>query len=343
MIFSCLCLCNFCCAAKANDYSKAEAVVEIGSGRVLCEFNSTEKLPMASTTKIITAITVIDNFDLNEVVKIPKECVGVEGSSIYLREGEEYTAKDLLYGLMLRSGNDAAEALAVHFCGDIDAFVKKMNETAKKYGAMNTNLTNPHGLHDENHYSTAKDLALISANAMKNEIFKEIVSTKTHVAKELSSNTQRTWTNKNKMLFRYDGAEGVKTGYTVKAGRCLVSCAKRDGMEVVSVVLNSPQMFERSAALLNYAFDNFNLIKIIDSSRFNVVVFDKDKSKAYLTTKPSDFVYPVAKHEKISCVSDVKSFYDSELSLNQKVGEIKIYCSKQLIFSQNIYTLKERM
>ena len=135
----------------AYSVSKAEAVMEVVSGRMLYSFNAEEKLPMASTTKIITAITVLDNFDINKAIEIPSECVGVEGSSIYLKQGEKYTVSDLLYGLMLRSGNDAAETLAVTLAGSVSGFVKLMNETAKKVGAVNTSLVNPHGLNAENH------------------------------------------------------------------------------------------------------------------------------------------------------------------------------------------------
>lgn len=328
-------------SARAYTESRAEAVMETGSGRMLYEKNSDEKLPMASTTKIVTAISVIENFDINKTVKVPPECVGTEGSSIYLKAGEEYTVKDLLYGLMLRSGNDAAETLAVALCGSVNDFVSVMNETAKKIGAKNSNFVNPHGLHNENHYTTAKDLAVITSYAMKNETFKAIVSSKKHVATEMISGEKKVWTNKNKMLFNFDGADGVKTGYTVKAGRCLVSSATRNGEEIVSIVLNSPEMFERSAELLENAFSEFRIVKIFDPERFDKVIFDKNKNKAYKLSVPNAFYYPVGKNEKITCETDFDSFGEKDLSPGEKVGEIKIYCSKQLIFSQNIYTLKD--
>lgn len=327
--------------AEAYTISKAETVMEVSSGRILFESDADEKLPMASTTKIVTAITVIDNFDVEKEVLVPEQCVGAEGSSIYLKEGEKYKIKDLLYGLMLRSGNDAAETLAVTLCGSIENFVKLMNETAIKTGATNSHFTNPHGLPDNEHYTTARDLATISCYAMKNSLFKKIVSAKKHVATELTSGEKRVWINKNKMLFNFEGADGVKTGYTVKAGRCLVSSAIRDGMEVVCVVLNSPQMFERSSELLENAFSEYRLIKVIDPDRFDNVIFDKNKTVAYNLSKPSEFYYPVGENEKLICAADLDSFAEEELRPNEKVGEIKIYCSKQLIFSQNIYTLNK--
>ena len=174
---------------------------------------------------------------------------------------------------------------------------------------------------------------------MKNDIFRKIVSEKTYTATELTCGEKRIWKNKNKMLFNFEGANGIKTGYTVKAGRCLVSSAIRNGMELVAVVLDSPQMFERSSELLENAYSEFNLVKIIDPERFDKVIFDKNKKNVYELSKPETFIYPVGKNEKIVCNVNFDSFAEESVGINEKVGEIKIYCSKQLIFSQNIYTL----
>ena len=245
-------LCIFTKKSNVNAYtiSKSEIVIDIDSGRVLSEFNSDKILPMASTTKIVTCITAIENFDLKGVVTIKKECCNIEGSSIYLKEGEKYTLKSLLFGLMLRSGNDAAESIA-DYCGGRDKFISLMNDYALKCGATNTKFINPHGLHEENHYTTAQDLAKITVKAMKNPQFLEIVSTKSVEIEELTSNTKRTFINKNKILRLYNGGTGVKTGFTKKAGRCLVSSAEKNDMRLVCVVLNSPQMFERSMELMD--------------------------------------------------------------------------------------------
>ncbi len=325
--------------ARAYSLSKGEVVMEVLSGRILYEKDADQKLPMASTTKIVTAITVIENCNVEDEITIPKSCVGVEGSSIYLKAGERYKIIDLLYGLMLRSGNDAAESLAVCVGGSIEGFIKSMNETAKRAGAVNSNFKNPHGLPDNEHYTTASDLAKISCYAMKNDIFQKIVSAKIYTATELISGEKKVWKNKNKMLFNFEGANGIKTGYTVKAGRCLVSSAIRNGMELVAVVLDSPQMFERSSELLQNAYSEYNLVKIIDPDRFDKVIFDKSKKTAYELLKPEEFYYPVGNNEKIVCDVNFDSFGEKSFEINEKVGEIKIYCSKQLIFSQNIYTL----
>ena len=323
---------------NANSYSRSEIVMEKLSGRILHETNAYEKLPIASTTKIITAITVIENFDVNKTVVIPYECVGIEGSSIYLRENEEYTVLDLLYGLMLRSGNDCAETLATTLTKNKSEFIKLMNETAKKCGAINSNFTNPHGLHDENHYSTAYDLAKITCFALQNQTFKQIVSTKRHTATELSSQTKKVWVNKNKLLNDFLGATGVKTGFTKKAGRCLVSSAEKNGMEIISVVLDCPMMFERSEELLNSSFNNYKLVKIIDKDKFNYTLPDENGNYHQLKIT-SSFYYPLKNDEKLNAKLNLPKRLSNKVKSGEIVGKIEIYGLKQLIFSQNIYTL----
>lgn len=176
------------------------------------------RLPMASTTKILTAIIILEDCDLNEIISVPKQAELAGGSSVYLREGDQISVRDLLYGLMLRSGNDCAVSLAIRHSGDLKAFAQAMNERAVRIGAEHSHFCNPHGMPDENHYTTARDLAIISAYAMNNETFREIVSCQYYEAKS--------WKNKNKMLFDYDGAIGIKTGFTTRAGRCLVTAAQ---------------------------------------------------------------------------------------------------------------------
>ena len=212
---------------KAHQQS-AEIVMELNTNRVVYSNNANAKKFMASTTKILTAITIIENCNLNDVVSIKKESVGIEGSSIYLKKDEKLTVRELLYGLMLRSGNDCAHALAIHCSNSINNFASLMNHTARKIGATSSNFVNPHGLHDDNHYTTAYDLALISCYAMKNDIFREIVSTKSIRISGATKDTPRLLINKNKMLKEFSGSTGIKTGYTKKAGRCLVSSCKRN-------------------------------------------------------------------------------------------------------------------
>ncbi len=235
--------------------SRGAVVIEQSSKRVLYDEGLNEKCYPASTTKVLTALCVLEKLPLDKIITVPKEAEGVEGSSIYLQAGQKISVRDLLYGLMLRSGNDAAVTLAVATSGNIPNFADLMNETAKKCGAVGSNFVNPHGLHDEMHYTTAYDLALICAKAYENEEFCKIVSTSK--AKITVDDEVRYIGNKNKLLHLYDGANGVKTGFTKKSGRCLVSGAKRDGMQVIGVVLNHSDMWNDTIRMLNFAFDNY--------------------------------------------------------------------------------------
>ena len=312
-------------------------VIEKTSGRILYSENENEIMPMASTTKIATAITFIDNFNASKIIEVPKDFKGVEGSSVYLKSGEKYSAEDLLYGLMLRSGNDCAEVLASAFCKR-EEFILLMNKTAKKCNAMNTNFINPHGLHEGNHYTTAIDLSNITKYALGNELFRKIVSTKKHVAIELNSNEKRIWTNKNKMLTNFEGATGVKTGYTIKAGRCLVSSAKRNDMELICVALNVYDMFERSSTILNGCFNEYKMVKILAKERFSFKIPDKELNYHSVFIE-RDFIYPLSQSDELQIDVQLPKFINKPIKNKEKVGEIRIYTLKQLIFSQNIYTL----
>ena len=304
--------------AKAATESAGECVIEISSRRFLSERNADKRLPMASTTKILTALVVLEEDDLDEVVTVPKQAEGTEGSSVYLKAGEQISVRDLLYGLMLRSGNDCAVTLAIHHSGSIENFARAMNKKSASLGAVNSHFVNPHGLPNEKHYTTARDLALISAAAMQNDTFREIVSTKFY--------EPHGWQNKNKMLWNFEGALGVKTGFTVRAGRCLVSAAERDGMTVVSVVLNSPQMFERSAELLENAFQDYSMVSLCSAS------------KTYEGCRILyDFCYPLKADEieKIR-IESVLNDAPSEIA-----GTMKIYLENRLLFSQNLFIMNE--
>ncbi|MBR1867265.1 MAG: D-alanyl-D-alanine carboxypeptidase [Clostridia bacterium] len=325
--------------AEAFEASLSEIVMEKESERILYERNAREKLPMASTTKIITALTVIENYNIEQEITVPSKCVGVEGSSVYLKKGDVFTVEDLLYGLMLRSGNDCAETLAVCLAGSIEKFVEKMNETALSCGARDTNLKNPHGLPDDEHYTTAYDLCKISCKAMRNSVFKKIVSTKRHIATERTTGNKIVWINKNKLLTTLEGASGVKTGYTVKAGRCLVSSAERNGMEVVCVALKSGQMFERSEELIDNAFAEYSYQKIFDAEKFDYKLFDDQLSRFVTLKAERDFFYPIKNSDDIKIELDLPERLDFAGIKNGEIGEVKIYCQKQLIFSEKIYTL----
>ncbi len=305
---------------SAAPASGAECVLEVSSRRFLHEKNARDCLPMASTTKIMTAILILDDCDLSEEIEIPKEAEGIEGSSVYLKAGERYTVEDLLYGLMLRSGNDCAVALALHHSGSIGEFTRRMNEKAASLGAEDTFFVNPHGLPAKGHHTTARDLALIAAYAMENPTFEKIVSTKYYV--------RHNWKNKNKMLWNFEGACGVKTGFTVHAGRCLVTSAERDGMMLVSVVLNSPQMYERTAELLENAFRVYRM----------ETVFDCSKPVEGLMARRS-FCYPLSEEERGKIAVRVQKREPLPARKGDFAGTMQILLENSLIFSQNLYIM----
>ena len=228
--------------------AKSAIVLDGQTGRILYDKNADAKGLIASTTKIMTALIVCEQCNVLDRMRIPKEAVGIEGSSMYLQEGEVLTIQNLLYGLMLHSGNDAAIALAIYCGGTVEGFVSLMNDKAHRLGLTNTHFENPHGLDSPGHYSTAKDLALLTAYAMQNPIFQQTVSTKN------VSVGNRTLRNHNKLLWSVEGAEGVKTGYTRAAGRILVSSTKRNGRRLVAVTIDAPNDWQDHQMLVETAF-----------------------------------------------------------------------------------------
>ena len=236
--------------------AKAAVLIDAASGHVLFAQNADERLPMASTTKIMTAILALENCALDEKVTAGKNAYGVEGTSIYLSEGETLSMEHMLYGLMLRSGNDAAVAIAEHVAGSVDAFVEMMNEKARELDA-DAVFANPHGLPAENHAASALGMARIMRYAMTIPEFRTITATTRKVIPWVGNEYSRVLENKNRLLTTYEGATGGKTGYTSKAGRCLVFSAERDGLSLIGVVLNCPTWFDTAEAMLDYGFENF--------------------------------------------------------------------------------------
>ena len=329
---------------SATSSATSAYVFDADTGRVFYEKNADTKRAMASTTKIATAITVIENVaDLDAIVKVDKRAVGIEGTSIYLRAGEELSVRDLLYGLMLRSGNDAAVALAIYTAGSVDEFATLMNKTAELAGAENTHFANPHGLDDPDHYTTAKDLARITAYALKNPDFAQIVSTK-NIKIPSSEEGVRFLANKNRLLSSLEGCIGVKTGYTSKAGRCLVSAVERDGLRVVCVVLNCGPMFEESAEMLNEVCEKYKSFEILAPYQYirdipiengdvsSIQVYSKEGLRLTLTDK---------EHADIHITYDLPEILSAPVKSNEVVGEVQVYYGKHLIFSEKVYTINE--
>lgn len=235
----------------------AYAVLDADTGTLLAQSNADTRLPMASTTKIMTGLLAAEEEDPERIIEVPASCAGVEGSSMYLQAGEQLPLRDVLYGLLLCSGNDAAECIAA-VCGGRDAFVQRMNERAAQLGLVNTHFDNPSGLDGETHYTTAAELAKLAAAALQNETFATVVATK-----EYTSGTHFMH-NHNRLLSQYDGCIGVKTGFTRTAGRCLVSAAHRDGRTVVAVTLHDPDDWKDHAALLDAAFSTLERQTVVN-------------------------------------------------------------------------------
>ena len=338
-------LCALCCALavcglfnvpqahayRATTTAKGAVLMEAGSRRVLFSRNPDAKMPMASCTKIMTALVAIESGELDKTVEVRPEACGVEGSSVYLRPKEKLTLKELLYGLMLQSGNDCAVAIAYELAGGVENFADMMNNRAKELGANNTNFVTPNGLHDDNHYTTAYDLGLIACQALSNQAFREIVGTKSVKISNEGFDYQRVITNKNKLLGRLDGADGVKTGYTKKAGRCFVGSATRDGMSLVCVVLNCAPMFEESAELIEYGFENYALKRILPKNKMLGLKTDGKSNLVY--TCAEGFSYPLRKDgsedNKISVLTDTENGkleikFDNELIFSSTIGIINI-------------------
>lgn len=333
--------------AYAYDFTgsaQSMIVLERNSGRVLKQKNADKRLPMASTTKIATAITVIENTDdLERVVEVPTEAQGVEGSSIYLKAGEKIRIIDLLYGLMLQSGNDCAVALAIVTKGSVEDFAFLMNETAKKVGATNTNFVNPHGLHDDNHYTTARDLAKITAHAMSNEIFAKIVSTKKYIAPWDGKDHGRVILNKNKILSTYDGGDGVKTGYTKKAGRCLVASSTKEDMSVIAVVLNCAPMFEDCRKLMDQAYDEYDMVEInslIDENESVSVEKGKKETVRVGVNKLEQYPLTNAEKEKLRYEINCNKILKAPISECEEIGKIEFFIENELLFVKKLYTIE---
>ena len=273
---------------EVDTSARSAILIDRQTGGVLLSGNAREPLPMASTTKVMTALLALEYGRLEETVTVGRNAYGVPGTSIYLSLGEKISLRDLLYGLMLASGNDAAVAIAEHIGGDVETFCRMMNERAAEIGCSDTVFINPNGLPASGHHTTAHDLALIAREAMSYELFREIVSTQRASIPWEGRSYSRILNNKNKLLSSYEGATGIKTGYTKAAGRCLVFGAKRNGLELIGVVLNCGNWFEEAARLMDLAFDQYEgftalekgetvrLLPVIDGQQETVCIRAED-------------------------------------------------------------------
>ena len=278
---------NLIVYATPNITAPHAVLMDYTTGEILLEHNAHQAAYPASTTKVMTALLVLENADLDDVVTI-KEDLYIDGSSMYLLKGESFTVKELLQGLLIRSANDAAEVLAVHISGSIEEFVDLMNKRAKELGALNTHFNNPHGLPDDNHITTAYDLAVIAKHAMSFDLFRDIVATErldfpptefTPESRYYRNTNRFLWGtgSANQILYnnaytniKYDIIDGIKTGYTGVAGQCLITSAVKDDQRLISVVLGAEgsNIYLDSRSLIDYGYDNYQLVEIIGKNKF---------------------------------------------------------------------------
>ena len=312
-------------------YAESYIVIDSDSGRILGARNPNLKMPIASTTKIMTTILAIENIkNIEKKIEVPAACTGIEGSSIYLKPKQMVSLKDLLYGTMLRSGNDAAMTLATYAGRNTDdGFISMMNKKATELGALNSNFVNPHGLHDDEHYSTAYDLALISRHAMKNDIFKTISSAEKYKADSLNS----FFFNKNKVVHQYEYGNGIKIGYTKAAGRCLVASAQKDNTEIIVVVLNDNNWFQDSYKIFDWVFENYKSYQIVETGQF--AGRTKGGSPVFIS---ESFSYLLTDEEKDKIRFETNITIPYILNNDDKAicGTYSIYLGEELIHSGSL-------
>lgn len=316
-------------AQKVTTSAQSAILIDQESGRVLYEKNAHTQMRIASITKIMTAILAIESGKLGEKVTISSNAFGTEGSSLYLKQGEKVVLEDLVYGLMLQSGNDAAVAIAEHVGGSLESFVFMMNEKAKEIGMSKTVFSNPHGLDDhEEHYSTSYDMALLTKYAMKDEKYRQIAGTKSYRSKQEAEDWDRIFKNKNKLLTQlYKYSTGGKTGYTKRAKRTLVSTATKDDLNLIAVTLNAPSDWNDHMAMFNWGFETFQLHSIVEEGILGEINHDFYKDKVSATYS---FQYPLT-NEELDQLEKKITLYEPptgnewERSIPDPVGKISIF------------------
>ncbi len=335
-------LCSIECFSFSDISAKSYVVMEQSTNSVIFSKNMDVRMKPASTTKILTAICAIENARLTDLVTVSKNSAYQEGSSMYLKEGDKITLENLVYGLMLNSGNDAAVAIAEHIGGSVEKFSNIMNNKAKDIGAKNSNFENPNGLDSDNHYVTAYDLALITSYCLNNEKFSEIVSTKSKVIKG-TDGLNKYLSNHNKMLHLYPDCIGVKTGFTKKSGRTLVTSAKKEGIKIIVVTLNAPNDWSDHKKLLDRGFASVKKEKIIDNTKVVDEVKVKDGILENVPVKCEEEFYGIKlanNNDEYDVVYKYNKLKAPVLNM-QKAGEAYVFKNGKEIFKTNLITTKE--
>ena len=312
-------------APAPSDVSAESALLmELDSGDVLYQKNADAQLPMASTTKIMTALVAIEKMPLDTLIEVSPLAVGVEGSSVYLYAGECLTLEELLYAMLLESANDAAAAIAIAVGGSIEGFSDLMNQKAAKLGLTDTHFTNPHGLDNEGHYTTARELALIGAQVLRCPELATIVSTRQKTISHGGTQGIRLLINHNKLLRSYDGCIGMKTGFTKKSGRCLVSAAERDGVTLVAVTLSAPNDWNDHKAMLDYGFSTYESVTLCESGDYREPLWVESGMQSYVMVENREDLtvsLPVERGE-IQVTVELPRFEFAPIATDEQVGQL---------------------
>ena len=331
-------------SSAKNDYANANLsaistsaqsaiLIDASNDSVLYAKNADLRLPMASTTKIMTALIALEYGNIDTKYAIPKSAVGVEGSSIYLVEGEMLALGELIYALMLESANDAAQAIAIIIAGSTDAFADIMNRRAEELGLHDTHFTNPHGLDHDEHYTTAYDLARLTSFALKNQKFRDLVSTRKTVIPFNGDEGRRLLVNHNRLLREYEGAIGVKTGFTKRSGRCLVSAAERDGLTLVAVTINAPNDWRDHTAMLDWGFENYvhYVLSHVEEYKLTMPVAG-GKTQWTICTNTQEICATLKKsHGPISIEIQAPHFVWAPIKCGTTVGKLIYKCDGEII------------
>ncbi|HHT53995.1 MAG TPA: D-alanyl-D-alanine carboxypeptidase [Clostridiales bacterium] len=320
-------------AGAVSVSAQAAVLIDANDGSVLYARGAGLRLPMASTAKTMTAVIAIEYGDLNQIIEIPAAAVGVEGSSVYLYCGEKLTLEDLLYAMLLESANDAATAIAIAIAGSVEGFAGLMNAKVAELGLADTHFVNPHGLDSDEQYTTAYDLAQITAYALRNETFAKIVSTKKTTIPLNGTEGVRLLVNHNRLLRSYPGAVGVKTGFTRRSGRCLVSAATRGGLTLIAVTLNAPSDWSDHKKMLDYGFSSYVGITLIEDGEYDLSIPVTGGRPDWVRCVNSEAVrvrLPVG-HGPVTCRVEAPRFLFPPVKSGTRVGTIIYYCDGEVV------------
>lgn len=324
--------------------AQAAVLIEQSSGKVLWGKNQNQRMYPASTTKIMTAMLALEKLKMTDKITLPDDFVNVGETGLALRPGTTQTAEELLMAMMLYSANDAAQAVAIGAAGSVEGFVELMNARVAELGLSGTHFANPHGLHNENHYTTAQDLGMIARAALDSEEFRRIINTKTYTVKRLNGEEDYQVYNRNDLLSQYDKADGVKTGYTRQAGNTFVGSATKDGMQLIAVVLNSSDIYADSKALLNWGFDTFSPTLILDANTpmGELAVLNGGRDEVAVLAEKS--LYYIGKTGEVPSFEekiDLPSSVNAPIHRGEVVGTVSYTNASGEVYSTNLLAAKD--